>query len=360
VRISHLPSFLQLSYLTKYPIELTIKAFESTIQPGFLITKEKVMTKTRLKGTLASSAGISTSPLPASPDTATTAPAVTATVPTSAVTPAAPKPRVTASALIEQDIEETFISYRVKLQKLDSIEEEIASLEGELDDLKDRYPRQYREVSDRLGIDLETPEKESKVRLPKLPELQLGQTAVLAILIALVALGIFWTWWNNPIQGSLPAATTVAQVEGNLTGFELLPTATSESVGMIIIPTPSTVAEATAVVEETAVPTAVPPTAKPKPPTAVPPTAVPPTAVPAPEFWDSNAIGVFEIKGYGGVCSGDKVGGVDGPVTIAFPANYGNVEVIWGRCVVNGGNAEQIAAEDSSAWGKNFVVRNAP
>jgi hypothetical protein len=271
---------------------------------------------------------------------------------------------VTASALIEQDIEETFISYRAKLQKLDSIEEEIASLEGELDDLKDRYPRQYREVSDRLGIDLEAPEKESKVPLPKLSELQLGQTAILAALIGLVVLGILWTWWNNPGQGALPPATTVAQVEGNLTGFQPLATATSESVGMIIIPTPSVVAEATATIEETAVPTAVPPTAKPKPPTAVPPTAVPtavpPTAVPAPEFWDSNAIGVFQIKEFGGVCSGDKVAGVDGPVTIAFPANYGNVEVVWGRCVVNGGNAEQIAAQDSAAWGKNFVVRNAP
>ncbi len=321
------------------------------------------MTKTRLKGTLVNSAGTSTSPLPASPDPATTAPAVTSAVPTPAVTPAAPKPRVTASALIEQDIEETFLSYRAKLQELDSIEEEIASLEGELDDLKDRYPRQYREVSDRLGIDLEAPEKEPKVQLPKLSELQIGQTVVLAYLIGLVILGILWTWWNNPSQGSLPAATTVAQVEGNLTGFEE-PTATSESVGMIIIPTPSVVVEATAVVEETAVPTAVPPTAKPKPPTApptaVPPTAVPPTAVPAPEFWNSNEIGVFQIKEFGGVCSGDKVAGIDGPVTIAFPANYGNVEVVWGRCVVNGGNAEQIAAEDTAAWGKNFQVKNAP
>lgn len=318
------------------------------------------MTKTRLKGTLVNSAGTSTSPL-VSPEPAT--PVVPAPSAPS-LTHEAPKPRVTASALIEQDIEETFLSYRTKLQELESVEEEISSLEGELDDLKDRYPRQYREVSDRLGIDLEAPEKESKVPLPKLSELQLGQTAILAALIGLVVLGILWTWWNNPGQGALPPATTVAEVaEGNLTGFEE-PTATSESVGMIIIPTPSVVAEATATIEETAVPTAVPPTAKPKPPTAVPPTAVPtavpPTAVPAPEFWDSNAIGVFQIKEFGGVCSGDKVAGVDGPVTIAFPANYGNVEVVWGRCVVNGGNAEQIAAQDSAAWGKNFVVRNAP
>jgi len=303
------------------------------------------MTK-RLKGSL-----VAPAPAPAAPAPDPAAPA--------------PKPRVTASALIEQDIEETFLTYRTKLQELDSIEEEISALKEELYDLEDRYPRQYREISDRLGIDLEAPEKESKVRLPKFSEFQLGQTAVLAILIALVALGIFWTWWNNPSQGSLPAATTVAQVEGNLTGFQELPTATTESVGMIIIPTPSVIVEATAVVEETAVPTAFPPTAKPKPPTAVPatavpPTAVPPTAIPAPEFWNSNAIGVFEIKGFGGVCSGDKVAGIDGPVTIAFPANYGNVEVVWGRCVVNGGTAEQIAAQDSAAWGKNFVVRNAP
>jgi hypothetical protein len=317
------------------------------------------VTKSRLKGTLASSAGVPTTPMPAAMPAAT---AVSPAVPAPSVTPSAPKPRVTASALIEQDIEETFLAYRTKLQELDSLEEQVASLEGELDDLKDRYPRQYREVSDRLGIDLEFPAKESKVQLPKFSELQLGQTAVLAILIGFVLVGILWSWWNNPSQeGSLlPEATTVAQVEGNLTGFEPLPTATSESVGMIIIPTPSIVAEATAVVEETAVPTAVPPTAKPKPPTAIPPTAIPPTAVPAPEFWDSNEIGVFQIKGFGGVCSGDKVAGIDGPVTIEFPANYGNVEVVWGRCVVNGGNAEQIAAEDSAAWGKNFVVRNAP
>jgi hypothetical protein len=127
---------------------------------------------------------------------------------------------------------------------------------------------------------------------------------------------------------------------------------------MIIVPTSTAEAVATATTEATAEATAVPPTAI--PPTAIPPTAIPPTVAPLPAFWNSNEFGVFEVKGEGAVCSGDKVAGEEGPVTIPFPPNYGNVEVGWGRCTVNGGTAQQIADEDTSAWKKQFVVKEAP
>jgi len=269
---------------------------------------------------------------------------------------------VTASALIEQDIEETLIFYRTKLQMLESVEEEVLALEGELEELRDRYPRQYREVSERLEIDLDTPEKESKFQLPKLSELQLDQ-AVLAILIGVVLCGILWTWWNKTPNAALSAAQPAAIVEAVQIQFELLPTATMGSeVGMIIVPTSTVEAVATATAEATAEATAVPTAV---PPTAIPPTAVPPTAVPVLVFWNSadkgvEGVDVFPVGGDGAVCSGDKVAGVQGPVTISFPPNYGNVEVVWGRCVVNGGTAQQIADEDTAAWGRQFVVKGAP
>jgi hypothetical protein len=131
-------------------------------------------------------------------------------------------------------------------------------------------------------------------------------------------------------------------VEAAQAQFELLPTTTVE-VGMIVVPTSTAEVVATATIEATAEAT-----------------AVPPTVAPLPAFWNSNEFGVFEVGPEGGVCSGDKVAGVQGPVTISFPPNYGGVEVAWGRCVVNGGTAQQIADEDTAAWGRKFMVKEAP
>jgi hypothetical protein len=308
------------------------------------------MTKTRLKDTLASSAGISTSPLPA-----TTAPAV----PAPSDTPAAPKPRSAATAVIEKDIEETLVSYQGALEALEA-------LETELDDLKDRYPRQFQEVADRLGIDIE--EKKPKIDFSNL---QIGTSAILVVLISIMALVLFWSWWNKT-PNALSGAQPMAMVEASQTGFESVPTPTVSEVGMIVVPTSTAEVVATATIEATAeataVPTAVPPTAVPPtaiPPTAIPPTAVPPTAVPVLVFWNSadkgvDGVDVFPVGADGAVCSGDKVAGEEGPVTIPFPPNYGNVEVVWGRCTVNGGTAQKIADEDTSAWKKQFVVKEAP
>jgi hypothetical protein len=305
-----------------------------------------------------SSAGAPTSPLPTAAPTASPASTTVASAP--AVAPAvapAPKPRSAAAAVIEKEIEENLLAYQKS-------REDIVVLEADLDDLKDRYPRQYAEVSSRLGIEEE--QKNQAFVMPDFSSFKVSTTVLQLFLIAVLVIAIVWTWFNNPEQGFLP---TLAET----VGFETTP----ESAEIVSIPTPTYVvvsptseavatATAEATVEATAVPTAVPPTAV--PPTAVPPTAVPPTAVPLPIFWNSNEFRVFEVGADGAVCSGDKVAGVSGdevdgvkgPVTIAFPPNYGNVEVVWGRCVVNGGTAQQIADEDTKNHKKQFVVKEAP
>ncbi len=313
------------------------------------------MSKSRLKGSLVNSAGVSTSPLspaPAPVDPALAAPApapatAPAPAPAPAVAPASAKPRSAATALIEKDIEDTLLAYQKS-------HEDIVALETELDDLRDRYPRQYQEVADRLGIDIEA-EKKPKIDFSNL---QIGTSAILVVLISIMALALFWSWWNKTPNAL--SAQPVAMVEAAQTGFEPLPTATVISeVGMIIVPTSTVEAVATATAEATVV---VPTATKAK---VVPPTAVPPTPAPVQVFWNSadkgvDGVDVFPVGADGAVCSGDKVAGVEGPVTIPFPPNYGNVEVVWGRCAVNGGTAQQIADEDTSAWKKQFVVKEAP
>jgi hypothetical protein len=270
------------------------------------------MSKTRLKGTLVNSAGVSTSPLSPAPAPVDPTSAAPDPAPAPAVAPASAKPRSAATALIEKDIEDTLLAYQKS-------HEDIVALETELDDLRDRYPRQYQEVADRLGIDIEA-EKKPKIDFSNL---QIGTSAILVVLISIMALALFWSWWNKTPNAL--SAQPVAMVEAAQTGFEPLPTATVISeVGMIIVPTSTVEAVATATAEAT----------------VVVPTATKAKVVP--------------------VCSGDKVAGVEGPVTIPFPPNYGNVEVVWGRCAVNGGTAQQIADEDTSAWKKQFVVKEAP
>jgi len=307
------------------------------------------MSKSRLKGTLVNSAGVSTSPLspaaPVDPALAAPAPAVApapapavapapapavAPAPVPAVAPATAKPRSAATALVENEIESALLAYQ-------KIHVEITALNEDLDDLRDRYPRQYKEVCDRLGIEEE--EKESGKNESKFNFNKENVFNLILVVLIILALFFYWSYPPTPETSYQPPSQPVAE-----SGKPADPAADSE-VGMIIVPTSTVEAVATATaeatVEATAVPTAVPPTATIKvvPPTAVPPKVVQPTAV-AYFYFESGEYDSSVVPD-GVVCWGDAVAwdgnnfgdgvGPENPVYAVIP-NSTTVYLVYGAC----------------------------
>jgi len=263
-----------------------------------------------------------------------------------------------ASAAIEEEVGTKLLAYQATLVKAEE-------LEAELDELRSEFPKLYAKKAEEIGIELEKAEEKSSSTFSfswlTTPVILAGVAGVLAFLV-------FWVWWFQPLIQTPSAEVAILATEvptEAVVASEIQPSVTSVAEVIIVVPT-ATAVPPTATTVPTAVGVKVPATSVPPTATAVPQATeiIVATAVSAPapvtKYWNSQAKATFKVESEGAVCSGDSVAGVAGPVTIAFPANYGNVEVVWGRCEVNGMTAEQVAAADSAAHGKRFVVKPAP